>query len=146
MVDETAHTGPWVAWRLLGANNRELGRSGATYLDLVDCVASIDALKRVISATPGLVAPEPATGSWYWRLDADAVAVAVAGRAYRRQRECFYSLEQFRAAVPASEIAFRSFVDLTELEPVAARPLRVSPPRSSVDGFTPLPSRAQVSA
>lgn len=146
-VDDTSYTGPWVAWRLLGANNRELGRSGATYPGLVDCVASIDVLKRVISSTAGLVAPEPSTGSWYWRMDADAVAVAVASRAYRRQRECFYSLEQFRAAVPGADIAFRSFAERTETVSVVDRTVRVAPPRLAVDGFTPAPApRSQVSA
>ena len=47
-----------------------------------------------------------ATGLWWWQLELDGAPVAVAGRSYRRQRECRYNLDQFlltwsSAVVPA---------------------------------------------
>ncbi len=144
-TEETRSYAPWVAWRLLGANNRELGRSGSTFADLTGCIASIGALKQALEDSTSLVAPDPSTGSWYWRLDFGGEPLAVAGRAYRRQRECVYSLEQFRAAAPDAQLAMRSVVDLTNSEDIGELATRIPPrqparlpgQRSPVDGFVP---------
>lgn len=133
-ASEESRSAPWVAWRLLGANNRELGRSATIFPDLTECLASIAGLKRAFAEASELVAPDPATRSWYWKLESGSDVLAVAGRPYRRQRECLYSLGQFRAAAPAAIIALRSIVDLTEAAPV---PVRFPAPRLAVDGFTP---------
>lgn len=122
--------GPWVAWRLLGANNREIGRSAKTYVDLTDCLSSIAMLRRLLPVAARRVGADPATGSWYWRLDAEGTSLAVAGRAYRRQSECVYSLEQFLRNAPAAQTLARSYVDLTVSDP-AGWPLAVPSPRSA---------------
>ena len=90
-----------VAWRLLGANNRELGRSAVWYPDVESCREAVRALKRQIGGvTPAIMSVPQPGGAWSWRLAVSGTPVAVAGRPYRRQRECAYNLNHFVAAVP----------------------------------------------
>lgn len=95
-----------VAWRLLGANNRELGRSPIWYPDIETCREAVRALKREIGGvTPAMSSVAMPGGAWSWRLVVGGTAVAVAGRPYHRQRECAYNLSHFVAAVPDARIA-----------------------------------------
>lgn len=88
----------WFAWRLLGANNRELGRSACLFATLGSAQAAArEASLRAAAAHPTLVA-DAGTGSWSWRLLVDGRAVAAAARSYSRQRECHYNLAQFLTA------------------------------------------------
>lgn len=88
-------------WRLLGANNRELGRGPGPFPDLESCQAAVrELVTRIGSATPGIVGDPGHTGAWSWRLDLDGRAVAVSWRTYLRHRECAYSLAHFIDAVP----------------------------------------------
>ena len=94
-----------VSWRLLGGNNRELGRSAKVFMALEVChLAALDLQKRVTSATPELRA-EASTGRWTWSLRLDAEPVAIAGRSYLRLRECQYNLAQFIAFAPEAGVA-----------------------------------------
>lgn len=120
----------WVAWRLVGANNRELGRSPVTYIDLTDCSESVAALRRSVAGAQVVVVVDPSTGCWFWRLDSGGQPIAAAGRSYQRQRECLYSLEQFQHAVPTAAIAVQTVIDVRDPEP----PLdRLPRPRRSVE-------------
>jgi hypothetical protein len=95
-----------VSWRLLGANNRELGRSPGTFPDLDSCQAALrDLVEGIAAATPSITSVRDRTGTWNWRLDLGGRAVAVAGRPYLRHRECTYNLAHFLAAVPAALVA-----------------------------------------
>jgi hypothetical protein len=95
-----------VAWRLLGANNRELGRSPIWYPDVESCREAVRALKREIGGmTTAISSVGMPGGAWSWRLVVSGTAVAVAGRPYHRQRECAYNLSHFVAAVPDARIA-----------------------------------------
>jgi hypothetical protein len=108
----------WVAWRLLGRNNRELGRSPVTYRSVAACLAGITRLKADIDVdiATRILAVDPEDGRWIWRLEslgALGAATAVSSRSYQRQRECLYSVNQFvvgvtDAALPATEIAMPS--------------------------------------
>lgn len=90
-----------VYWRLLSANNRELGRSAGTFPDLDSCVAAVRELVDGIgSAAPSISSVRERTGTWSWRLTLGERAVATAGRPYLRHRECTYNLAHFLAAVP----------------------------------------------
>jgi len=101
---ESAAGGEMVAWRLVGGNNRELGRSLGTYRDEPACRVAVTALQRGLDrAEPRMVVTDP-TGSWSWMLGLDGHAVAVSGRSYRRHRECQYSLRQFLAALPVAQL------------------------------------------
>ena len=118
----------WVAWRLVGANNRELGRSPNTYLDVLACAESISVLRRSIDVAQSTVAVDPTTGCWFWRLESVDGPIAAAGRSYQRQRECLYSLEQFQRATPGAAVAVQTVIDLRD--PAQAIDLLPVPRRS----------------
>jgi hypothetical protein len=91
-----------VTWRLLGANNRELGRSARSFSDQADCWAAIERLKtQLTSAEPRMAILDP-RGSWGWQLWVDGDEQAVSARLFSRLRECRYSLDQFLDKVPAA--------------------------------------------
>lgn len=95
-----------VAWRLLGANNRELGRSAVWYPDRDSCLEAVHSLQREIGAvTSAITAVANPGGAWSWQLAVRGRPVAVAGRPYHRHRECAYNLSHFVAAVPAAHIS-----------------------------------------
>jgi hypothetical protein len=94
-----------VAWRLVGANNRELGRACRTYEDLRACRDAVIRLQQGLDRAEPRVAASEVTGAWSWRLNLDGAAVATSGRSYRRQRECQYNLTHFLAAVPTAQLA-----------------------------------------
>jgi hypothetical protein len=106
------YDGSWVAWRVSGTNNRELGRSAEVFEDLVSCFESALYLQQNIERATAVVAADHGTGQWVWQLDLDGKAMAVAGRTYQRHRECRHSLAQF------SEIV----ADPTALERIVTRP------------------------
>jgi hypothetical protein len=91
-----------IAWRLVGANNRELGRSSRTYADVDACREAVAFLREHIDAADSLVANASDTGLWLWRLNIGEQWMAVAGRSYLRRRECLYNLAQFVAEVPTA--------------------------------------------
>ena len=93
-----------VSWRLLGGNNRQLGRSAQVFSGLEAChLCALDVQQRVGSAVPEL--RSEATGRWIWQLRLDGEPVAIAGRAYLRLRECQYNLAQFIAFAPAAGVS-----------------------------------------
>ena len=103
--DLDAH-GSWMAWRLAGANNRELGRSAQVYADLSCCRDSIMRLRDGVSAAAALVAMDYVSGLWVWQLRLEGSNVAVGGRAYRRERECRDNLQHFLTAAPVADMPF----------------------------------------
>ena len=100
----------WVAWRLVGANNRELGRSAEVFDDIVACRAAIDHVRERIGAADAAVVLNDSSGLWTWRLAIDSKTVAAASRAYQRRRECSYNLAQFVGAASAAGIANEAVV------------------------------------
>jgi hypothetical protein len=101
----SADTGDQFAWRLLGANNRELGRSPVWYPDLAACREAVQLLKREIGAATSAITSTGTPGAWSWRLAAAGRPVAMAGRPYHRHRECAYNLSHFLDAVPTALVA-----------------------------------------
>ncbi len=107
-----AHT---CAWRLLGPNNRELGRGAGVHPDRPSCVAAVERLVAGLRRSPATTAPalsrDLARGEWSWRLlDPTGAVLATSARGYARQRECRYALSGFVAAageapLPAAEEA-----------------------------------------
>lgn len=94
-----------VGWRLIGANNRELGRSAEAFDNVTTCQASVNGLRERVGEARGFLTMSDMTGSWTWRLEIEGRSVAVAGRSYQRHRECQYNLAQFLAAVPVAQLA-----------------------------------------
>jgi hypothetical protein len=87
------------AWRLLSANNRELGRGPVNYPDERSCREAVVRLRADVERAVAAMCREQPTAMWGWRLTLDGEAVALSARSYRRQRECLYNLAQFRAGV-----------------------------------------------
>ena len=89
-------------WRLVGGNNRELGRAQVpAEPDDVCCAAVRRLLQGLDRATPKIKSAGPhGASSWTWSLELDQVTLAVSGRSYLRQRECQYSLAHFIEAAP----------------------------------------------
>jgi hypothetical protein len=102
----------YVGWRLVGANNRELGRSSKVYADLAACRAAVLDLQRNIASAQPVIASSLGTRMWTWRLDIGGRWVASAGRLYQRRRECQHNLAQFievaPTAVSATDIVVRT--------------------------------------
>ncbi len=97
--------GSWVAWRLTGANHRELGRSSRVFADLKLATEHAVTLHDRIEEAEVHILTVPHTGTWGWRLRLDDVAVATSSRGYARHRECTYNVAAFMAAVANAELS-----------------------------------------
>jgi hypothetical protein len=93
-----------VAWRLVGGNNHELGRSHEGFDGLESCVAAVRRVQaRIDDLTSVIISSDDATQRG-WQLWLDDEIVAVSARWYRRERECEYNLAQFLACAPIAGI------------------------------------------
>lgn len=102
---ETDADGSWFAWRLTGANHRELGRSSRVYPDLDAAREAVQRLTCRISEAEALILTVPRTGTWGWRLRLDGESVATSSRGYSRHRECTYNVTAFLAAAAIAEVS-----------------------------------------
>jgi hypothetical protein len=91
-------------WRLIGANNRELGRLAAPAVEGDTCCDALARLTVGAAAATSRIKLDGGTGSWSWLLELRGVVLAVSGRSYLRQRECMYSLTHFLHAVPLAVV------------------------------------------
>jgi hypothetical protein len=83
-------------WRLLGGNNRELGRSARQFDEVDQCEQALRLLK--CDFPMGLlpdIALDPTTRRWSWRLLQGDHPMARSSRPFVRQHECWRNLEQF---------------------------------------------------
>lgn len=116
-----------VTWRLVGANNHELGRSPQIHSSLAACCAAVERLRTQAERVTALVVMSPVAsagtatghttatstststgigiGAWTWQLTLDEHCVAVAVRTFRRQRECRHSLQLFLTAAAEAQVA-----------------------------------------
>jgi len=83
-----------VRWRLLGGNNRELGRGVLEYPDADACRADV---LRILNDAPFLDAAivRADRSRWAWRLRRDGVDVVTAGHAFHRRSQCEEALARF---------------------------------------------------
>ncbi|MGW0879380.1 phosphate ABC transporter ATP-binding protein [Streptomyces sp. NPDC002671] len=77
-----------VGWRLVGANNRELGRCARAFESLPVCQAAVIQLRQRLGDVRSVLAMADVTGTWMWRIELDGQDAATAGRPYHRHREC----------------------------------------------------------
>lgn len=104
-VVSIAETGDWYGWRLIGANNRELGR-GARGFDTYQLARrAVGQLKETLGRLTHSSTTNPATGRWGWRFDLDGVAVAVSGRWYERDHDGRIGAAKFLALAPHADLA-----------------------------------------
>jgi hypothetical protein len=101
---DTAPDGRWVAWRLVGPNNRELGRSAATFGDLGRALAAADLVRTHATAFVAEIA-STANRGWSWMLHAADAPVVTSARAFARRQECAYNLHAFLAIVETAELS-----------------------------------------
>jgi hypothetical protein len=95
-----------VAWRLLGGNNRALGRSALQFETGDECEQAISLLRHSrTTQEDSRISFDPGNRGWRWQLLVNRVAVAESSRSYSRQRECRYSLEQFIDKFPHAELS-----------------------------------------
>jgi hypothetical protein len=106
---EVDDDGSWFAWRLTGANHRELGRSCRVFPDLAAARDAAADLRDRVQEAEITVLTVPRTGTWGWRLRLDGVAIATSSRGYARHRECTYNASTFVAAA--------AIADLTDADP-----------------------------
>ena len=94
----------WFAWRMVGPNNRELGRSAATFAAYPECRAAVVDLQVAAGDVVVAIVSDPATGRWSWRADLDTTSVAMCARWYARERECRGSADRFRESVAIADL------------------------------------------
>jgi hypothetical protein len=104
LLEEPWTTTSWVAWRLLGRNNHELGRSAVVFPTPAHLLQDLAELTAAAEALVASVHAEGTQAEWRWRLQVEGRTVAVSSRAYLRQRECHYSASMFRQALPAAAL------------------------------------------
>lgn len=93
-----------LAWVLVSANNRVLGRSADLFATVPECHADIDYLRAQRADAVGLIIPAVQRHRWAWRLEYGPAALAISGRSYFRRAECSYNLARFLDAVPAAAL------------------------------------------
>jgi hypothetical protein len=104
LAGPTAVEGRWFAWRLLGGNNRELGRSAFAFASVTVCRESASAARDGAVRPIVSLSADVAKAMWRWRLDAESGPIAVSSRLYLRQRECQYSLTQFLSGLSVAQL------------------------------------------
>ena len=92
-----------VGWRVLGANNRELGRSVGPFWRTDEAYQAVHEAQTVLDRTATRFWADD-LGEWCWNISLDDEQLAVSSRGYRRQRECVYSIEQFREHFPTARV------------------------------------------
>ncbi|GAA3457923.1 hypothetical protein GCM10018962_97570 [Dactylosporangium matsuzakiense] len=100
-----AGAGDWYAWRLIGANNHELGRSArsfGSYRQALDAFAELRAGADRLVRRP---VHDRSTGRWGWRLELGGVAVAASGRWYQRDQDSLLSAAKFVELTAGAEPA-----------------------------------------
>jgi hypothetical protein len=92
-----------IRWRLLSANNRELGRGYSMHPSAEDC---LNAMRLMLGALEELI---PLTrrrdgNLWQWALLADGVPVAISGHGYDRQVRSQEAAVRFRSQAALARI------------------------------------------
>ena len=76
-----------VGWRVIGANNRELGRGAGPFWQVDQAYQAADDAQAALERTVTRFWADDLRG-WFWNVSLDGEQLAVSGRGYRRQREC----------------------------------------------------------
>ncbi|HEY2044456.1 MAG TPA: hypothetical protein VGH11_17405 [Jatrophihabitans sp.] len=90
-------------WRLLSANNRDLGRGGAGYQTAEECLQAIDTLLGRLHECEAAIRPGP-QNRWLWSLRLAGTVLAVSGHGFDRQIRCMRAQAQFVSYAPAAVV------------------------------------------
>jgi hypothetical protein len=104
VMADSVGRGDWYGWRLMGANNRELGRSALSCVSYQQARRAVMQLKEGIGRLVQHSTTDPMTGRWGWRLDMDDLAVAVSSRWYERDHDGRLGAAKFVALTGAAEL------------------------------------------
>jgi hypothetical protein len=83
-----------VRWRLLSANNREIGRGVDEYPDAESCRVGVKVLQSIVDELDGIVR-RTSSHEWAWQLRQDGQPIALSGRGFDRLIRCEQGLAQF---------------------------------------------------
>jgi hypothetical protein len=100
----------WCAWRLVGANNREIARSARTFPTFHECYQAARQVQQRLALAVTTVRHDDVLNLWAWRAQLDGVPVATSGRLYQRHRECQSNVAQFLALMPLAATAYDTTV------------------------------------
>ena len=98
----------WCAWRLVGANNREVARSARTFPTFHECYQAARQVQHRLEVAAMTVRHDDVLNLWAWRVEIDGIAVATSGRMYQRHRECQSNAAQFFELMPLAATAYDS--------------------------------------
>lgn len=109
-VRASADSGP-LLWRLLGANNRELGRSARAYPDAASCERALVRLASSLDGSVSGVVPVADGFGWRWQVLCDGEVLASSVKVMPHERDALRALHQFLATVPDAVERWRASRD-----------------------------------
>jgi uncharacterized protein YegP (UPF0339 family) len=92
------HVGALVRWRLLSANNRQLGRSAELFHGVAEAREAAAAIRDGADSLEQYVVRLTSPVRWGWSLVLDGMVVAVSGRGYEGERTALHALDLFLSA------------------------------------------------
>ena len=101
----TTHAADWYGWRLIGANNRELGRSALSFVSYPTARRAVTHIQRSAERLTRRTVIDPTTGRWTWRVDLDGEIVAVSGRWYERDHDSQQGMAKFMTLLPIAVLS-----------------------------------------
>lgn len=93
-----------IRWRLLGTNNREIGRGAESFVDAECCRLAVKELQTQIDDVEAVVR-RGVRNSWVWQLVLDDRLVATSAHGYDRQIRCGAALSHFLDGVRSAGIS-----------------------------------------
>lgn len=96
--------GAWFVWRLIGRNNRELGRSVSSFGSYSPCRQAVEDLRLGAAKLVPHTVTDLLTGRWGWRVAVDGDLVAAYGRWYGHERNCRAGMMKFVDAVRDADV------------------------------------------
>ncbi len=95
----------WYGWRLVSANNRELGRSARSYTSYPVARTAILSVRARADHLAGACLADRATGRWTWRMELDDGPVAASSRWYEREHDSKLAMAKFVKLLADAELA-----------------------------------------
>jgi hypothetical protein len=116
---DAAWRGEWYAWRLIGTNNHELGRSALSFPTYEQALGAFAELQEGLDRLVQVPSYDRPAGRWGWRLELDGAAVAISGRWYQRDQDSLLGAAKFVELSAEAELA-ETVVAMHERRPLGA--------------------------
>jgi hypothetical protein len=92
-----------VRWRLVGGNNRDMGRGAREYPDEQSCLVGIKEITANLSSMVCSLVSMPGN-RWGWRLSLDGTVMVTSGHSFDRRRRCEDGCARFLQFIPEAEV------------------------------------------